>query len=128
MFLSYFQGAHIFMLGRVPSLLLCDRHSPIKYFNLSHDVAVMQWITSSHNNRNDHTCNNTLARRCNVADNVHVNNAFLIEIMIIFKVINSHFKGSYDKQNPTLVVISLKFISARQRVHMKKSSLIFFKR
>ena len=38
-------------------------------------------------------CNNTLARRCNVIDNVRVNNAFLVEIMFIFKAIKSHFKG-----------------------------------
>ena len=30
---------------------------------------------------------------------------FLIEIMFILKAIKSHFKGSYDKQNLTLVVI-----------------------
>ena len=30
---------------------------------------------------------------------------FLIEIIFILKVIKSHFKGSYDKQNLTLVVI-----------------------
>ena len=54
----------------------------------------------------DHTCNNTLARRRNVIDDVHVNNAFLIEIRIILKAIKSHFKWSYDKQNLTLVVIS----------------------
>ena len=42
-----------------------------------------------------HTCNNTLAR--NVIDNVRVNNAFLLEIMINLKAIKSHFKGLYDK-------------------------------
>ena len=52
------------------------------------------------------TRNNTLARTCNVTDNVHVNNAFLIEIIFILKAIKSYFKGSYDKQNLTLVVIS----------------------
>ena len=30
---------------------------------------------------------------------------FLIEIMLPLKVIKSHFKGSYDKQNLTLMVI-----------------------
>ena len=48
----------------------------------------------------------TLARRRNVIDNVRVNNAFLIEKMIILKAIISHSKGSYDKPNLTLVVIS----------------------
>ena len=31
---------------------------------------------------------------------------FRIEIMFILKATKSHFKGSYDKQNLTLVVIS----------------------
>ena len=44
-------------------------------------------------------CNNILARTCNVTDNVHVNN-------IHFERDKSHFKGSYDKQNLSLVVIS----------------------
>ena len=30
---------------------------------------------------------------------------FLIEIMFVLKAIKSHFKGSYDKQNLTLVLI-----------------------
>ena len=58
----------------------------------------------------DHTRNNTLGRRRIVTDNVCVNNAFLIEIMISLKAIKSHFKGSYDKQNLTLVVISYIFM------------------
>ena len=67
---------------------------------LSYDVAVIQWIISCHKNRMT-----TLARRRNVIDNVRVNNVFLIEIMVILKAIKSHFKGSYDEQNLTLVVI-----------------------
>ena len=38
-------------------------------------------------------CNNTLARTRKVIDNGHVNNAFLIEIMIILKAINPILKG-----------------------------------
>ena len=38
----------------------------------------------------------------NVIDNVRVNNL----ILFILKAIKSKFKGSYDKQNLTLVVIS----------------------
>ena len=64
----------------------------------------------------DHTCNNTLAGRRNVIGNVHVNNAFLIETMIILKAIKSHFKGSYDKKNLTVVVISYKIYETRQRL------------
>ena len=48
----------------------------------------------------------TLARKRNVNVIVRVNNAFLIEKMIILKAMISHSKGSYDKPNLTLVVIS----------------------
>ena len=41
-----------------------------------------------------------------IIDNVRFNMRFLIEIMFILKAIKSHFSGSYDKQNLTLVVIS----------------------
>ena len=77
---------------------------------------VIQWITSCHKKSYDHTCNNTLARRSNVIDNVRVNNAFLIEITIVLKAIKSHFKGSYDKQNLTLVVISYEIYETRRRL------------
>ena len=55
----------------------------------------------------DHTCNNTLAR---------VNNGFLKEIMFILKAINPHFKGSNDKQNLTLVVISYEIYEIYRRL------------
>ena len=45
-------------------------------------------------NSYDHTCNNTLARKRNVIDNVRVNNAFFAEIMFILKAIKYHFRGS----------------------------------
>ena len=64
----------------------------------------------------DHTCNNTSARRHSVIDNVRVNNAFRIEIMIILKAIKSHFKRSYDKQNLTLVAISYEIYEMTTRV------------
>ena len=54
----------------------------------------------------DYTCNIIFARRRNIIDNVRVNSAFLIEIMFILKAIKSHFRGSNDKQNLTLMVIS----------------------
>ena len=73
--------------------------------SIYHDFAVIQWIMSCHKNRMT-TRYNTLVHRRNVIDNVHVNNEFLIEIMIILKAIKSHFKGSYDKKNLTLVIIS----------------------
>ena len=89
-------------------------------FILSYDVAVIQWIMSCHKNRMT-TGNNTLARRRSVIDNVCVNNAFFIEIMFILKAIKSHFRGSYDKQNLTRVVISYEIheTSPRLEFHMK---------
>ena len=88
-------------LLKIPFNLFSD------YMILSYNVAVIQWIPSCHKTRmTDHTCNNTLARTRNVIDNVSVSNAFLIEIIFILKAIKSHFRGAYDKQNLTLVVIS----------------------
>ena len=42
---------------------------------------------------------------------------FLIEIMFNLKVIKPHFKGSYDKQNLTLMVIS--YEGSFHKFHMK---------
>ena len=85
-------------------------------FILSYDVAVVQWITSCYKTLYGHICNNTKAQTRNVIDNVRVNNAFLIEIMFNLKAIKSHFKGSYDKQNLTLVVISSEIYETRRRL------------
>ena len=82
----------------------------------NYDVTVIQWITSCHIKSYDHTCNNTLARRRNVIDNVRINNPFPTEIIIILKAIKSHFKGSYHKQNLTLVVISYEVYETRRRL------------
>ena len=61
-------------------------------------------------------CNNTLVHRRNVINNVHVNSAFFIEIMIILKAITSHFEWSYDNQNLTLVVILYEIYKTPQRL------------
>ena len=60
-------------------------------------------------------CNNTLARSRNVIDNVRVNDAFLLEIIIILKVKKSHFKGPNDNQNLTIVVVSHEIYETRRR-------------
>ena len=67
----------------------------------SYDVAIIRWY--------DHTCNNILARTRNVIYNAHSAMRFLLEILFILKAIKSHFKGSYDKENFTLVTISYEF-------------------
>ena len=41
---------------------------------------------------------------------------FLIEIIFILKAIKSYFKGSYDKQNITLVIISHEINETRRRL------------
>ena len=72
---------------------------------LSYYFAVIQWITSFHNNR--------MATRAITLWRVHVTSLtttvstmrFLIETMFILKAIKSHYEGSYDKQNLTLAVI-----------------------
>ena len=76
------------------------------YFDLSLDVAVVQWITLCHKNR--------MTTRVTKLWWVHVTSLttsmssmrFLIEIMFVLKPIKSHFKGSYDKQNLTQMAIS----------------------
>ena len=84
---------------------------------LSYDVAVIQWITSCHKIRiHDHTVI-TLWR-----DNVRSLTTsvstmrFLLELLPISKAIKSSFKGSYDKQNLTIVVISYEIYETRQRL------------
>ena len=91
-------------------------HPPISNCYLSYDVAVIQWITSSHKNGMT-TCVITLWR-------IHLMSlmtsmsimCFLIKIMIILKALKSHFKGSYDKQNLTLEVISYEIYETHQRL------------
>ena len=72
---------------------------------LSHDVDVIQWITSGHKN--------CMTTRVIILWRVHVTSltkpvstvSFLFEILFILKAIKFHSKVSYDKQNLTLVVI-----------------------
>ena len=88
------------------------------------DIAVIQWIPSCHKNRMTirvitfwgvyiMSLTMSLSKMC-----------FLIEIMVILKVIKSHFKrsykkshfkGSYNKQNLTLVVILYEVYETRHR-------------
>ena len=52
-----------------------------------------------------------------------VSTMLFIEIMIILKSIKSYFKGSYDKQNFTLVVISYEIYETPRRL---VSTMCFF--
>ena len=89
-------------------------HSHVVVNISSYDVADIQWITPCHKNRM--ACNNTLASRRNVIDNVRANNAFLAEIMSILEAIKFHYKGSHDEQNLTLMVILYEIYETRQRL------------
>ena len=82
---------------------------------ISYDVAVIQWITSCHKNRMN-TRVKTLCRVDVTSMTMSVSAMrFLIEIMVKLKAIKSQFKGSYDKQNLTLVVISCEVYETRLR-------------
>ena len=86
------------------------------YFYLSYNVAAIQWTTLCHKNQ--------MTTRVITLWRVHLTSlttsmstiCFLIEIMFILKKINSNSKGSYDKQNFTLVVISYEIYETRQRL------------
>ena len=82
---------------------------------VSYDVAVIQWITSCHKNRMT-TRVITLWRVDETSLTTSVSTMhFLLEILSIFKAIESSFKGSYDKQNLTLVVISYEIYETSRR-------------
>ena len=65
---------------------------------LSHDVAVIGWITSCHKNHTSrHVYFLTLWRVDVTSLTMSVSTMrFLLEILPILKAIKSHFKGSYD--------------------------------
>ena len=71
-----------------------DIISPVsRYFRISYDVAVVQWITSCNKNRMP-TRVITLWRVDVTSLTTSVSaNAFLLDIMIILKAIKSHLKG-----------------------------------
>ena len=86
--------------------MILRNHSIRFRFILSYDVAVIQWITSRHKNRRT-ICVITLWHVSVTSLTMSVSTMhFLIEIMFILKAEKSHFKGLYDKQNLTFMVIS----------------------
>ena len=88
----------------------------MKYKFLSYEIAVIQWIMLCHKNGLI-TCVITFWRIHATSLEMSVTTIhFLIEIMFILKVIKSHFKGLYDKQNLTLVVISYEIHETRIRL------------
>ena len=91
------------------------KHLGMLYIYSSYDFAVIQWITSCYKNRMT-TRYITLWWEQLRHDDVHVNHAFSVEQLSTVKSIKSNLKGSYDKQNLTLVVISYKIYETRQRL------------
>ena len=86
------------------------------YKRLSHDVAVIQWITSCHKNRMTTRVITLLRVSVTSLTTSMSTMRFLSEIMFVLKAIKSHFKGSYNKQNLTLVVISYEIYETRRRL------------
>ena len=93
------------MSGFSRQIYIHFHHYLSKNLVLSYDVAVIQWITSCH--KNCMTTRVMTLRRVSVTSlTTPVSTMrFLSEIMFNLKAIKSHFKGPYDKQNLTLVVI-----------------------
>ena len=81
----------------------------------SYDVTVIQRLTSCHNNRMT-TRVITLLRAHVMPLTTSVSLMhFRVEIMLTLKAIKSNFKGSYDKQNLTGLVISYELYETRRR-------------
>ena len=81
-----------------------------------YDVVVIQWITSCHKNRMTTRVITRLRQRVTSLTAFVSTMCFLNEIMLSLKAIKSHFKGSYDKQNLTLVLISYEIYETRRRL------------
>ena len=107
------------LLQRPKTLLsfFSTKHSATaEYLFLSYGITVIQWITSCHKNH--------MTTPVITLWSVHITSlttsvstmSFLIEIMFTLKAIKSHFKGSYDKLNLTLMVISYEIYETRQRL------------
>ena len=95
----------------------CKNSSKLKLnLVLSYDVAVIQWITSCHKSRTTtHVLTLWRVRVTSLTTSVSTMR-FHIELMFILKAIKSNYKGSYDKQNLTLMVISYEIYETGQRL------------
>ena len=90
--------------------------STFKENNLSHDVAVIQWITSCHKNRMTTRVITLWRTDVNSLTTSMSAMCFLLEDLSILKAIKFTFRESYDKQNLTLVVISYEIYETRRRL------------
>ena len=92
-------------------------NGPINKLYLSCDVAVIQWITSCHKNRMTTPVIITLWRVYVMSLTASVSTMRVLNaIMHILEAIKSHFKGSYDKHNLTLVVIPYEIYETHRRL------------
>ena len=85
------------------------------YCFLSYDVAIIQRITSCHKNHMTTRAITLWHERVTLLTTSVSTMRFRFEIMYNLKAIKSHFKGSFDKQNLTLVVITYEIYETRQR-------------
>ena len=91
-------------------------HIPEGYFNSSYTRAVIPWIMSCHK-KHMTTCVITCWREYVTSLPMSIlTMCFLFEIKFIFKAIKYHFKGSYDTQNLSLVIISYPVYETHQRL------------
>ena len=76
-----------------PSALTKIPWNTVSHLSLSYDVAVIKWITSCHKNR---LTTGVIILSCVYLTSLTTSVStmrFVIEIMLIFKAIKSHFKG-----------------------------------
>ena len=92
------------------------RKSSTAKYDLSYDVAGIQWIKSCHKKSNDNTCNNIWTRTVDVTSlTTSVSTMrFLIEIKFSLNAKKSLFQNSNDQQNLTFVVISYEIYETRR--------------
>ena len=83
---------------------------------LSYDVGVIQWITLCYKNPMT-ACIIRLWRIQEMSLTTSVSTmCFLFEILSILNATNSHFNGSYDKQDLKLMVVSYEIYETCQRL------------
>ena len=98
----------------------------ISYAYLSHDVTVIQWITSCH--KNNMTIREiTLWHVYVMSLTTSVSTIrLLLEILFNLKAIESHFKGPYDKQNFTHVYEMTTHVRSSINISFGKSGCVLF--
>ena len=107
----------LYLRDKLPRSMVCyesDCSNQLEETPLSYDFAVIQWITSCDKNRmTTRVITFWRVDITSLATSVSTMR-FLLEVLPILKAIKSNFKGSYDKQNLTRVIISYEISETRQ--------------